>query len=74
MNMRAKFYVASVKLYPGGPRTVNMNAVHDGSPENNQFAQASPSGSLEMHINNPAAVDFLKPGKSYYLDFSEAPD
>lgn len=69
--MRAKFRVESVTHYSYG-RTVKMAAVHDGSPENNQFAQATPSGSLEMHINNPAALDFLEPNKSYYLDFTPA--
>jgi len=49
-----------------------MQAVYDGSPENNQFAQATPSGSLEMYISNPAALDFLEPNKDYYLDFTAA--
>ena len=71
--MRAKFRVEHVIHYSGA-RNVKLSAVHGGSPENNQFSQASPSGSLEMHINNPAAFDFLEPGKSYYLDFTPAPD
>ena len=71
--MRAKFRVEHVIHYAGA-RNVNMRAVHDGSPENNQFSQATPSGTLEMHINNPTAFDFLEPGKNYYLDFTQAPD
>jgi hypothetical protein len=71
--MRAKFHVDSVTHFQHG-RGVKLSAVHDGSPENNEFALASPSGSLEMHINNPAAVDFLQPGSNYYLDFTLAPD
>ena len=71
--MRAKFFVDSVTHYGQG-RSVKMRAVHDGSPENNQFASATPSGNLDMSITAPAAMDFLKPGKQYYLDFSEAPE
>lgn len=69
--MRAKFHVDSVTHHAYG-RSVKMSAVHDGSPENNQFAQATPSGILEMYISNPAALDFLEPNKDYYLDFSPA--
>lgn len=69
--MRAKFHVNSV-THDGYGRTVKMSAIKDGSPENNQFAQATPSGILEMYISNPAALDFLEPNKNYYLDFSPA--
>jgi len=69
--MRAKFHVNSV-THDGYGRFVKMQAVYDGSPENNQFAQATPSGSLEMYISNPAALDFLEPNKDYYLDFTAA--
>ena len=69
--MRAKFHVNSV-THDGYGRSVKMQAVYDGSPENNQFAQATPSGSLEMYISNPAALDFLEPNKDYYLDFTAA--
>ena len=69
--MRAKFHVNSV-THDGYGRSVKMQAVHDGSPENNQFAKATPSGNLEMYISNPDAMDFLTPNKSYYLDFTPA--
>lgn len=71
--MRAKFRVESV-THDGHGRAVKMRATHSGSPEDNQFAAATPSGSLEMYISNPAAMDFLEPNKSYYLDFSPAAD
>ena len=69
--MRAKFHVESV-THDGHGQAVKMFAVHSGSPEDNQFSEATPSGRLEMYISNPAALDFLEPNKSYYLDFSPA--
>ena len=71
--MRAKFHVNSVTHDAYG-RLVKMQAVHDSSPENNQFAQATPSGTLELYITNPAAMDFLEPNKDYYLDFTAVGD
>lgn len=43
-----------------------------GSEENKSFSQFTPSGLLEMHVTNPAAHGFFKPGHSYYLDITEA--
>lgn len=71
--MRAKFQVQMVEEYAGGQRTFNLNAVTgDGTPENQSFWNATPSGSMKIVITNPAARDFLKVGKAYYLDFTEA--
>ena len=70
--MRAKFTVEYVNHLAYGDRIVKMSARYSDSPEDNQFARATPSGSLEMHISNPDALDFLEPGKQYYLDFSPA--
>lgn len=79
--MRAKFQVESVtdygSQYPGHvAKRVKLNAVysHEKNTEDNQFSSATPSGTLEMMISNPNATDFLKPGKKYYLDFTEAED
>ena len=72
--MRAKFYCDSVDEETG---FVTLSAVYGtddkDNEENNQFAEATPSGSVEMYIDNPNAKGFLKQGKEYYLDFSEAP-
>lgn len=66
--VRAKFYVDSVE---GGK--VTMSAVHDNkTPENERFTKATPSGKLEMTIDNPSALDFFEKGKSYYADFTQA--
>ncbi len=70
--MRAKFFVEYVSHLAYGQRMVKMSARYSDSKEDNEFAEATPSGSLEMHISNPGAMNFLEPGKAYYLDFSPA--
>lgn len=71
--MRAKFSVQSVTEFGYGNKEAHLVAVYDGSSENNQFAEATPSGEMKIQIDkNAHAKDFLKPGKEYYLDFTEA--
>lgn len=41
-------------------------------PEDARFCKATPSGHLEMTVDNPAALAKLEPGKCYYLDFTQA--
>lgn len=43
-------------------------------PENAVFGNATPWGSIRMGIANPDAKYFFKPGKKYYVTFTEAPD
>jgi len=68
--MRAKFNCVSVTCY-GHQRVANLEAVTADNPENESFAQATPQGGLQISIDNPSAMDFFKPQKSYYLDFTE---
>jgi len=74
-TIRAKFSCHSVKDEDYG-EVVNLSAVYGNddkdNEENNQFSEATPSGSHEMVISNPSAKGFFKEGKDYYLDFSEA--
>ncbi len=71
--MRAKFRVNSYTQYTGTGRKFELSAVtDDGTPENQRYNTATPSGALSIQIDNPSVVDFLEVGKSYYLDFSEA--
>lgn len=51
------------------PRTFRFMAVYDtGIPEDQRYAQATPSGELRMLVDNPA-VSF-EPGRDYYIDFT----
>jgi hypothetical protein len=70
--MRAKFRVNSFTQFAGAGRKFELGAVtDDGTPENERYNKATPAGALSITIDNPAVVDFLQPGKSYYLDFTE---
>ena len=55
---------------------VKMNPSYASHPDdpNHAFWKATPTGNLEMTINNPKAFDFFKPGKSYYLTFDPVED
>lgn len=78
--MRAKFLCNSVTDYGNNWTQATLQAVYSATKtgqtikEDNEFAAATPNGKLEMTITNPAAIGFLKPGKKYYLDFTEAPE
>lgn len=60
--------------------TIKLGAVWEGTTEKQQasenaiFGKWSPWGSFEMGIQNPAAAEFFKPGKKYYVTFTDAPD
>ena len=70
--MRAKFYVNSVDEMEDS-KVFHLGAVISGSPENESFAKATPSGSLSIKIDNGTeAVNFLEKGKEYYIDFTAA--
>ncbi len=72
--MRAKFYCDSVKT-GHGHEEASLRAISDGdTEENSRFAQATPTGELKITIDNLAALGFLIPGRSYYLDFTLAND
>lgn len=56
-----------------GSKTLSFTAVYDdGTPENQRFNKATPSGSLQMSVDNEEALKQFQLGKSYYLDFTPA--
>jgi len=71
--VRAKFTCLSIKQYAYGGRELSFVAVYDdGTPENQRFSKATPSGTLTMTVDNPPAAEFFILGKEYYLDLTEA--
>lgn len=80
--VRAKFVVESYETRKTNTRdpkseelrTVTLTAVADGSEENKKFFRWTPNGQIRMGILNPEAWKHLELGKSYYVDFTEAPD
>lgn len=76
MPVRAKFKCHAIEVFEGGSRTVKLSAVYGSSdkPANVEWSKATPSGSLQMNITNPAAYEQFEVGKEYFLDFSLAAD
>ena len=71
---RAKFKCQSVATDEYGAN-VKLNVVYEGTKkddENYGFTKATPSGEITMRVDNPAAAIQFKPGKQYYVDFTEA--
>lgn len=67
-----KFRCESVTRYVTGQQ-VKLQAQYDETlDEDRRFAKASPSGSLEVSISNPAIDGFFVPGQAYYLTITPA--
>ena len=70
--IRAKLRVRTIAEHDRSPtsRTVTLQAVYDTSiPEDQRFFDATPSASFELLVNNPKALEELKLGRAFYLDF-----
>lgn len=71
-TVRAKFAVDQITTHRGG-KTVVLQPVTSGSEENKSFWKYTPSGKLEMWMNEGvAAADLFAVGQEYYLDFTLA--
>ena len=73
--MRAKMQVRSVEKFQQG-ESLKMAPVsgkfdEKGYSEDNTFARYTPSGALELSITNPALFDKIKPGDTFYVDFTK---
>lgn len=75
-QVRAKFQVSSKEerlSYGGAKETViKMRPVTQGSEENREFYQYTPSGNIDLGTVNQQAADYFEFGKEYYIDFTEA--
>lgn len=67
VSMRAKLTIESVTLRAFG-ETIKFNAIY-GKPEDNSFAEATPSASAEFQINNKNLLGKFKPGQKFFVDF-----
>lgn len=72
--VRAKFVVQSITRLHGTPATniTLFPQCDNGIEENARFARYTPSGKVELTVDNPPAQEFFELGKAYYLDFSKA--
>lgn len=73
--VRAKFKLNAITDMAGwSAKKMVFDAVCNSSTEENKsFAKYTPSGRLEITVDNPSALEQFKLGGYYYLDFSEAP-
>ena len=73
-KVRAKFICGSViDASCGSAKVVHMNAVYSDKGENKDFTDSTPSGNLDLVINNDApASEYFEQGKEYYIDITAA--
>ncbi len=77
-STRAKFKCMHIMRgeYEGGGESFEVVLTpvnqYDNTEENRDFWEATPSGKIELVITNKDARKFFTPGKSYYVDFTEA--
>jgi hypothetical protein len=72
---RAKFKLTSRKQFADfTAETLTFSVSYDKAncPEDLHFAKFTPTGSIEMYVDNPVVLEKLKLGQTYYVDFTEA--
>ncbi len=74
-TVRAKFTCDSVvDARHGDQKVVHFSATYSDNPEDNSYSEATPFGSLTMHVSNSVpASNYFEQGQAYYLDFSIVP-
>lgn len=78
MTVTAKFRCVSLNyLDPGvGSKEViaqlKLSAVYGDGKENKDWSKWTPAGEITMTVTNPAAVDYFRPGKEFFVVFQEA--
>lgn len=72
MTIRAKFRCNSV-TDNGYSKSANLTAIYGKEGENADFSKATPSGTLNIAIDNETkAASFFQPQKDYYMTFEVA--
>lgn len=71
MPIVAKFRCNGVTRWENGGETVKMAPVYGQG--NEEWAKATPFGSLEMTIDNPRAQGQIEPGRDYLVTIEAAP-
>jgi hypothetical protein len=76
MTVRAKVLLveSTDQAWNAGQKRLKFQCVYDSSiPEDQRFQEATPSGTAEFWIDNPAALTQFKLGENYYIDFTSVP-
>lgn len=69
--IKAKMKVESVKHTEWSEFTT-LRCEYSNTPEDNSFAKATPTGMMELQIDNPAVKGMLKPGKKVFITITDA--
>jgi len=74
-TVRAKFKVQELVSRNCGngyvEKTIVLTPQYDQAlAEDVSFCKATPTGRIEMRIDNPTAIDLLPVGKLFYVDFT----
>lgn len=75
MGVRAKFQVNKISKVSWNKdvKVVELGAVcADEIEENQRYHKYTPSGAINITIDNPLASDQFELGKLYYVDFTTA--
>lgn len=72
MKIRAKFTCNSVERNNFGQEIVKLHAVYGSGGENAEWAKATPSGTLQLTIDNPGAQGVIQPGQDFFIDLTPA--
>lgn len=67
--VRGKFVVKAIE-HTEHSTIIKFRAVYDdGIEENKRFAKATPTGTIEMQVDNPKALNVFDIGDGFYVDF-----
>lgn len=72
MTIRALFTVTGITRNHWNPdsATIRFDCQYDQQiPEDQRFYDATPTGHVEMLVNNPRAIEEFALGKKFYADF-----
>ena len=70
MKARCKFRVLSVTDFGHNSKKIELQTQYDPklAEEDEAFSKATPSGSIAVHITNPAVLPLFAPGRDFYVD------
>lgn len=78
MSVTARFYVSEMtrRAHNPGQAAIKLAPAYRGT-ENKAWSEATPSGSIELYVSNPAAVEqfdsWFRAGTDLHLTFEAAP-
>lgn len=73
--VRGKFRVIKISetAYGSGKEVVLQPEYDTSIDEDRRYSKATPSGQITMFIDNPPALEYLKLGEYFYVDFTAVP-